>query len=130
VLVDEGLFLLQTVGDNFSRTSCDSWLDKYIFPNGVAPSVRQIGQGIEGIFVVEDWHNFGPDYYPTLMAWYENLRKNYSSLALEVPMPRDRFYRMWEYFYTSFASAFKTRRLQLWQIVMSKGTIPAVASIR
>ena len=51
-------------------------------------------------------------------------------LSLEIPVPRDRFYRMWEYFFTSFASAFKTRRLQLWQIVMSKGTIPAYASIR
>jgi cyclopropane-fatty-acyl-phospholipid synthase len=37
---------------------------------------------------------------------------------------------MWEYFYTSCASAFKTRRLQLWQIVMSKGTIPSYTSVR
>ena len=99
VLVDDGLFLLHTVGDNFSRTSCDPWLDKYIFPNGVAPSVRQIGRAIEGIFVIEDWHNFGPDYYTTLMSWCENLRKHYPSLSLEIPVPRDRFYRMWNTFH-------------------------------
>jgi cyclopropane-fatty-acyl-phospholipid synthase len=130
VLADDGLFLLHTIGDNLSRMRCDPWLDKYIFPNGVAPSVRQIARAIDGLFVMEDWHNFGPDYYTTLMAWCENLRKNFPAVSLDLPVPRDRFFRMWEYFFTSFASAFKTRQLQLWQIVMSKGTIPAYASIR
>jgi cyclopropane-fatty-acyl-phospholipid synthase len=130
VLADDGLVVLQTVGDNISRPACDPWLDKYIFPNGVAPSVRHMGRAVDGLFVVEDWHNFGPDYYTTLMAWCENLRKNYPALSLDVPVPRDRFFRMWEYFFTSFASAFKMRRLQLWQIVLSKGTIPAYTSIR
>jgi cyclopropane-fatty-acyl-phospholipid synthase len=130
VLADNGLFLLQTVGDNFSRASCDAWLDKYIFPNGVAPSIGQLGRAIEGIFVVEDWHNFGPDYYTTLMSWCENLRKHYPSLSIDLPGSRERFFRMWEYFFTSFASAFKTRHLQLWQIVLSKGSIPAYASVR
>ena len=130
VLTRDGLFLLHTIGDNLSRQRCDPWLDKYIFPNGVAPSVRQIARAIDGIFVMEDWHNFGPDYYLTLMAWCENLRKNFASVALDLPVPRDRFFRMWEYFFTSFASAFKTRLLQLWQIVMSRGTIPGYASIR
>jgi cyclopropane-fatty-acyl-phospholipid synthase len=130
VLVDGGLFLLHTIGDNFSHMRAEAWLDKYIFPNGVAPSIGQIGRAIEGLFVMEDWHNFGPDYHTTLMAWCENLRKNYPALSLEPPVPRDRFFRMWEYFFTSFASAFKTRTLQLWQIVLSKGAIPAYASIR
>ncbi len=130
VLTDDGLVLLHTVGDPVSRMRCDPWLDTYIFPNGVAPSIAQIGRAVEGIFVVEDWHNFGPDYYPTLMSWYENLKKRYASLTLDIPESRERFYRKWEYFFTSFASAFKMRRLQLWQIVMSKGTIPTYTSIR
>lgn len=130
VLTRDGLFLLHTIGDNLSRQRCDPWLDRYIFPNGVAPSVRQIARAIDGLFVMEDWHNFGPDYYTTLMAWCENLRKNFAGVSLDLPGPRDRFFRMWEYFFTSFASAFKTRQLQLWQIVMSRGTIPAYTSIR
>jgi cyclopropane-fatty-acyl-phospholipid synthase len=131
VLTEGGLFLLHTVGENVSRPKGDPWLDKYIFPNVAIPSIRHIGRAAEGLFVVEDWHNFGPDYYTTLMSWYENLQKHYPSLSPEaVPEPRARFYRMWEYFYTSCASAFKTRRLQLWQIVMSKGTIPSYTSVR
>jgi cyclopropane-fatty-acyl-phospholipid synthase len=121
LLTGDGLFLLHTIGDNYSRTSCDPWLDKYIFPNGVAPSVAQLGKAIEGIFVMEDWHNFGPDYYATLLCWNENLKRNLGSTTVDTLMPRDKFLRMWEYFFTSFASAFKAKHLQLWQIVMSKG---------
>ena len=131
VLADEGVFLLQTIGDNHSCVRCDPWLDKYIFPNGVAPSVQQIGKAIEGIFVMEDWHNFGTDYDRTLMSWHRNLKERYPSLRFEPPMPRDKFYRMWEYFFTSFASAFRARHLQLWQILISKGaSSPPYAPIR
>jgi len=131
VLTEGGLFLLHTVGENVSRPKGDPWLDKYIFPNVAIPSVQHIGRAVEGLFVVEDWHNFGPDYYTTLMSWYENLQKHYPSLSPDaVPEPRERFYRMWEYFYTSCAGAFKARRLQLWQIVMSKGTIPSYTPVR
>ena len=130
VLTEDGLVLLQTVGDPISRMRCDPWLDKYIFPNGVAPSIQQLGRAVEGLFVVEDWHNFGPDYYTTLMSWNDNLKKRFPTLSLDIPEPPERFYRKWEYFFTSFASAFKMRRLQLWQIVMSRGTLPAYNSVR
>lgn len=121
VLADDGLFLLHTIGDNYSRSHCDAWLDRYIFPNGVAPSVQQLGKAIEGIFVMEDWHNFGPYYYETLLGWRDNLKRHWSSLAVDAPVPREHFLRMWEYFYASFASAFRTRQLQVWQVVLSKG---------
>lgn len=126
VLEADGLFLLHTIGDNYSRMRCDPWIDKYIFPNGVAPSVRQLGKAIEGLFVMEDWHNFGPDYYRTLLCWNENLKRNFHSVKIDTPMPREKFFRMWEYFFTSFAASFKARHLQLWQIVMSRGNSTSV----
>jgi cyclopropane-fatty-acyl-phospholipid synthase len=113
--------LLHTIGDNLSRLRCDPWLDRYIFPNGVAPSVRQMGEAIEGLFVMEDWHNFGVDYTRTLLSWRDNFKQNYQPLPLQTSISQDRFARMWEYYLASFASAFKVRRLQLWQIVLSKG---------
>ena len=61
-LKEEGLFLLHTIGRNHSRSVTDPWINKYIFPNGMTPSVQQIGVAAEGLFVVEDWHNFGQDY--------------------------------------------------------------------
>ena len=113
----KGLCLVQTIGDN---VCCDPWLEKYIFPGGVAPSMSQLSTTIEAAgFVVEDWHNFGPDYYRTLTSWCHRFRENWNvALAPEGLDPR-RFFRMWEYYLMSFSAGFKARNLQLWQIVLS-----------
>ena len=68
-LDNEGLFLLHTIGGIRSRISVDPWINKYIFPKGMLPSIKQLGNSIEGLFVMEDWHSFGADYDKTLMAW-------------------------------------------------------------
>ena len=71
VIKDEGIFVLQTIGGNVSVTRPDDWVDKYIFPNGMTPSIAQLGRAMDGLFVMEDWHNFGPSYTRTLDAWYQ-----------------------------------------------------------
>ncbi|MBU2510745.1 cyclopropane fatty acyl phospholipid synthase [bacterium] len=116
-LKDDGIAFIHTIGGNQSKTATNAWSDKYIFPNGMIPSIAQIGKAMEGLFIMEDWHNFGEDYDKTLMAWYENfekawprLKKNYSN----------RFYRMWRFYLLSSAAGFRCRDLQLWQIVMTK----------
>lgn len=114
---DAGLFLLHTIGGNISTTTANAWICKYIFPNGVLPSIAQIGKSIENKFVMEDWHNFGVDYYKTLMAWYENFEKAYPELKDKYGQ---RFYRMWKYYLLSCAGTFAARDIQLWQIVLSK----------
>ena len=117
-LKDDGLFLLHTIGDIRSLKSTDAWTHKYIFPNGMLPSIAQLGKAIEGLFVMEDWHNFGADYDKTLMAWYENFEANWKQLKSNYD---DRFFRMWKYFLLPSAGAFRARcRNQLWQIVLSK----------
>jgi len=67
-LKENGIFLLHTIGKNESVSLTDPWMDKYIFPNGMLPSIKQIGNSIEGLFVLEDWHSFGTDYDKTLIA--------------------------------------------------------------
>jgi cyclopropane-fatty-acyl-phospholipid synthase len=126
-LADRGLFLLHTIGSSRSSTCTDAWIDRYIFPNGMVPSVMQLGSAMEGIWVVEDWHNFGPDYDPTLMAWWENFRRAWPRLRAKYG---ERFYRMWRYYLMSSAGAFRVRRLQLWQVVLSKGDIPSYVPAR
>ncbi len=116
-LADDGLFLLHTIGEIRSVTSADPWTEKYIFPNGMLPSIKQLGQASENLLVMEDWHNFGADYDKTLMAWYENFEKSWDSLKHKYD---ERFYRMWRYFLLSAAGSFRSRRNQLWQIVFSK----------
>jgi cyclopropane-fatty-acyl-phospholipid synthase len=119
-LKKHGLFLLHSIANNVSTTHCDPWFNKYIFPNGMLPSVKQLGETIEGLFVMEDWHNFGPDYDKTLVEWYHNFDRHW-------PLYREkygvRFYRMWKYYLLSLAGAFRARRIQLWQVVMSKNGV-------
>lgn len=116
----EGLFLLQTIGANVSVTHADPWIDRYIFRNGVVPSIAQLGRAMEGLWVMEDWHNFGTDYDRTLMAWWENFERCWPQLR---PRYGERFYRMWKYYLLGCAGSFRARTLQLWQLVLSRGDI-------
>ncbi|NCQ54150.1 cyclopropane-fatty-acyl-phospholipid synthase [Candidatus Saccharibacteria bacterium CG11_big_fil_rev_8_21_14_0_20_41_19] len=122
-LNDNGLFLLHTIGGNNSTHSTDPWLGKYIFPNSMIPSIQQISKSIEGLFVMEDWHNFGPDYDKTLMQWYKNFEKNWNKLSVNYD---ERFHRMWRYYLLQSAAGFRARKLQLWQIVLSKNNVSDV----
>ncbi len=120
-LRDGGLFLLQTIGGNHSVASTNPWIEKYIFPNSMLPSIKQIGKSIENLFVLEDLHNFGSDYDLTLMAWWNNFSNNWDQIKNSYST---RFYRMWKYYILSCAGAFRARDIQLWQIVLSKNGVP------
>lgn len=116
-LADDGLFLLHTIGKNQRDSTTDPWIDKYIFPNGDLPSIGQIGDSVDDLFVVEDLHNFGSDYDKTLMAWHANFEDAWPQFKDQLG---ERFYRMWKYYLLSCAGAFRARDIQLWQWVLSK----------
>ena len=120
-----GIFLLHTIGQNKSNNRADPWINKYIFPNSTLPSLAQITESSEGLFVVEDVHNFGPYYDLTLMAWYDNFKKHFD----EINVSREtsgkssldrKFYRMWEYYLLVCAGLFRARKAQLYQVVLTK----------
>ncbi len=115
-LKDDGLAFVHTIGGNVSVTAADPWTDKYIFPNGMLPSIAQLGKAMEDIFVMEDWHNIGPNYDKTLMAWHANFERAWPGLRQKYG---DRFYRMWRFYLLSSAGGFRARHMQLWQIVMT-----------
>ncbi len=120
-LKEDGLFLLHTIGQARSQLTSDPWIERYIFPGGMIPSFAQIGKAIEGLFVVEDLHNFGTDYDRTLTAWFKNFNAAWSALR---DTYGDRFYRMWKYYLLACAGAFRAREMQLWQIILSKNGVP------
>jgi len=127
-LKDSGLFLLHTIGSLESLITSDPWILKYIFPNSQLPSVKQIGAAAEGIFVMEDWHNFSADYDTTLMAWHKNFESAWPRLKEKYD---ERFYRMWRFYLLVCAGTFRARQNQLWQIVFSKkGVSGGYRSIR
>jgi len=117
VMADNGLFLLHTIGNYDTVYATDAWIDKYIFPNGKLPSAPQLTRAIEPDYIIEDWHNFGQDYDPTLIAWWQNFDAAWPSLQAKYG---DRFYRMFRYYLNACAGYFRSRQGQLWQIVLSK----------
>jgi cyclopropane-fatty-acyl-phospholipid synthase len=128
LLVDDGLFLLHTIGSNISERANDPWIERYIFPNSLLPSTKQIAEALEELFVIEDWHSFGPDYDRTLMCWYDRFRASWPELA---PKYGERFRRMWEFWLMCSAASFRARRIQLWQVLLSPhGVVGGLEEVR
>src|SRR6202000_3192228 len=120
-LKDDGLFLLHSIGSNVSVHDTDPWIAKYIFPNGMLPSIKQIGESLEGLFVMEDWHNFSAYYDRTLLAWRDNFERHWDEFKGDFD---ERFHRMWLFYLSSCAASFRVRRNQLWQLVLSPEGVP------
>ncbi|OXA37401.1 cyclopropane-fatty-acyl-phospholipid synthase [Folsomia candida] len=117
-LTDDGLMLLHTIVNNDRNIlGFDYWCHKYIFPNGCIPYYLQVCKAIEDVFLIEDWQNFGYDYYKTLAAWEVKFEENWDKLA---PKYGERFHRMWHIYLNCAQAFFQTRSYQLWQIVLSK----------
>lgn len=116
-----GASLVHTIGGNESIVAGEPWSDRYIFPNGMLPSISQLGAAMENLFVMEDWHNFGPYYDRTLLSWHANFEQAWPSLKEHYD---ERFHRMWRYYLLSSAGGFRSRHQQLWQIVMTHPGTP------
>jgi cyclopropane-fatty-acyl-phospholipid synthase len=71
----------------------------------------------EGVFIVEDVKNIGPNYDPTLLAWEENFRRSWPRFADRYG---ERFRRMWRFYLLSCAGAFRARSLNVFSILFSK----------
>lgn len=116
-----GLFLLHSIGGARSRHNTDPWIARYIFPNSMLPSAAQLAHALEGRFVIEDWQNFGADYDRTLQAWRANIEAAWDTLP---PRYDERFRRMWRFYLAGSMASFRTRRNQLWQLVLSPRGVP------
>lgn len=119
LLAQDGLMLHHTISSTYSKNSTDPFFDRYIFPGGVIPSVAQISKACEKLFVIEDLHNFGLHYDRTLMAWHHNINQKWD----EIPAFDEKFKRMWNYYLLASAAGFRTRKLNLIQMVFRKNGV-------
>jgi cyclopropane-fatty-acyl-phospholipid synthase len=112
----DGRFLLHTIGSTKSANHCDPWIVKYIFPNSMLPSQGQIIRAIGGFFSIDGWHAIGSHYEPTLLAWRNNFEKHWPRLKAG----RDqRFFRMWRFYLSACAAAFRAGTIDVWQVLLS-----------
>jgi cyclopropane-fatty-acyl-phospholipid synthase len=96
-----------------------NWMQKYIFPGGMLPSLAQIELAIKPtrllITAVED---IAPHYVRTLRAWRERFNANLAAVrALGFD---ERFIRMWRYYLCAAEAGFATRSTGDLQIVFEK----------
>ena len=126
-LKNEGLFLVEAISrdtvPSHSTWSIDQfsmWLLKYIFPNGYLPRLDELSLPCRDLLVMEDVHNFGNDYDRTLICWAENFDRAWDLLRFNYS---ETFRRRWRYYLLSCAALFRLRRLQLYQLVYSKGGV-------
>jgi cyclopropane-fatty-acyl-phospholipid synthase len=112
----DGRFLLHTIGAADPTAYSDPWIVKYIFPNSMLPSQGKITRAIEGLFMIDGWQRIGAHYEPTLLAWRRNFEQNWPRLKAT----RDeRFYRMWRFYLSASAAAFRAGTIDVWQALLS-----------
>ena len=100
----------------------DAWIDKYIFPGGYIPSIRETTSLIaEHGFQMFDYENLGQHYSLTIERWWRNYEHNKSKV---VKMYNEQFYRMWRLYLIGAMTAFKTGNASLSQWVFKKGQDP------
>jgi len=116
-LAPGGVVFIDTVGSNVSLVHGNPWIDKYVFPGIVFPSIAQIARAIEGLFVVESVQNWGPSYAKTLRAWNANLQASWPTLSAR---HGEETRRMFEFFFLTVAGFFRARDFQNWTLVLSK----------
>lgn len=117
MLNKNGLFLLHTIAECTSGDNTDEWLNKYIFPAGRLPSITEMEKSAENLFITEDVHNLGTNYEKTLLCWYRNFEENWPKFADKYG---ERFRRMWRYYLLCCAGAFRSRNIQVYQMLMTR----------
>lgn len=122
-----GMVFVHTIAGQQPRTQIDPWYDKYIFPNAVIPTLAELARATDDLLVVEDVHNIGPDYDRTLLAWWSNFEEAWPSLRAQYG---ETFYRMWKFYLMTSAAQFRSRALNLLQIVATPMGAPQPPAVR
>lgn len=117
VLKPGGSMLLHSILAMFEGKT-NAWIDKYIFPGGYLPSLREV------VSAMSEWdfhlllvESLRIHYAKTLDMWSENFNQ-------VLPQVREKydeeFVRMWDLYLRSCASAFRVGSVDLFQFLITK----------
>ena len=127
-LAPGGYAMVHSIGVCRSVTRAGRFLDKYVFPLVNLPSIAQIGRAIDGLFVLDDVHNIGTDYDRTLMEWNRRFQRAWPRLQAGYGQRLGgRFKRMFEFYLLTSAGFVRSRRAQVWQMVLTPPGVPQPA---
>jgi len=124
LLKPQGAMLLQaiTIADqryHRYRKNVD-FIQKYIFPGGHLPSVKQITAEVAKMtdMTLRHLEDFGEHYARTLREW--RLRFNHNSERLHLKGYDETFQRLWNYYFAYCEGGFLERNIGVTQIVLTK----------
>ena len=106
--------------DLFSRYAKRmDFIQRYIFPGGVLPSVSALRSEISKAgLVLNEAQMFGQDYARTLAQWMKNFTAHWAEVK---PLGFDeRFNRLWQFYLAYCEAGFTTGRTDVGQFVLSK----------
>lgn len=118
ILKKKGVFLLHFISGHKEGGS-DQWINKYIFPGGVLPSLREVvSKGVDKNFHIIDVESLRRHYVKTLLSWYENFLTEKETVK---EMFNERFVRMWELYLLVCAANFQIGGIDHHQITFTNG---------
>jgi len=128
VLTPGGRISLQSItfpeADYQAQLRGVNWIQQYIFPGGVLPSLGAVGRAIEGTQLrLADVSDVGPHYVTTLRAWRTRFLDHLD--AVRAQGFDERFIRMWEYYLAISEAGFSTGVTQDLQMVFLKRSTAA-----
>ncbi|MCL6611089.1 MAG: cyclopropane-fatty-acyl-phospholipid synthase family protein [Peptococcaceae bacterium] len=118
LLVPGGLSMLHTITGT-GEHPVNSWIDRYIFPGGYIPSLR------ETVWLLPqyDFHLLHAEslrmhYAMTLDRWYQNFVGHIDEVRDKFG---EKFVRMWSLYLRGCAASFRVSGLNVYQLLFSKG---------
>ena len=118
LLSDDGLSLLHTIASIDKPGPIQPFIQKYIFPGGIIPSMSDMIKPIEASgLIISDCETLIHHYDKTLKIWLERFTKNKNKVK---SLYDQNFVRMWEFYLASCSAAFKYRDLVVYQLQLIK----------
>lgn len=118
MLAPGGLSLLHSIMGT-DEHPVNPWIEKYIFPGGYIPSLREIVWMLpEFNFHLLHAESLRLHYARTLDCWNENFKQHIPAVKEKFG---DRFVRMWSLYLRGCAASFRVSGLNVYQLLFSKG---------
>ena len=115
---EEGLILLHTIGSVNAPGPVQPFIQKYIFPGGIVPSMSDMASSIEKSgLIISDVESLIHHYDKTLKAWLDRFLESKRQAR---QLYDDKFVRMWTFYLASTSAAFKFRDLVVYQLQLVK----------